>query len=98
MNGNSIDKDNLDLLIRGFLAVENKQECADYLDDLCTSTELKAISQRIAVAKMLLDNCVYSDIVKVTGASTATVSRVKRSLQMGKGSYELLFKRMEGNE
>ena len=95
MNGNGIDKDNLNLLIRGFLAVENEQECADYLDDLCTSTELKAISQRIAVAKMLLDNCVYSDIVKATGASTATVSRVKRSLQMGKGSYELLFKRME---
>lgn len=98
MNGNNIDKENLDLLIRGFLAVENEQECADYLDDLCTSTELKAISQRIAVAKMLLDNCVYSDIVKATGASTATVSRVKRSLQMGKGSYELLFKRMKENE
>lgn len=89
---------NLDLLIQGFLAVENAQECADFLDDLCTTTELKAISQRIAVAKMLLDNRVYSDIVKTTGASTATVSRVKRSLQVGKGSYEVLFKRMFGDE
>lgn len=90
--------ENLDLLIKGFLTVENAQECADFLDDLCTTTELKAISQRIAVAKMLLDNCVYSDIVKTTGASTATVSRVKRSLSMGKGSYAVLFKRMEENE
>ena len=97
MNEETRDK-NLDLLIRGFLAVENDQECADFLDDLCTTTELKAISQRIAVAKMLLDNRVYSDIVKTTGASTATVSRVKRSLQIGKGSYKVLFKRMEENE
>lgn len=89
---------NIDLLIKGFLTVENEQECADFLDDLCTLTELKAISQRIAVAKMLLDNCVYSDIVKRTGASTATVSRVKRSLQMGKGSYEKLFARMKDDE
>ena len=89
---------NLDLLIKGFLTVENEHECADFLDDLCTTTELKAISQRIAVAKMLLDNCVYSEIVKKTGASTATVSRVKRSLQVGKGSYKVLFKRMEENE
>lgn len=98
MNEKSNKIENLDLLIKGFLAVENADECADFLDDLCTTTELKAISQRIAVARMLLNNCVYSDIVKTTGASTATVSRVKRSLQQGKGSYEVLFKRMKDDE
>lgn len=98
MTDNNNSSKNLDLLIKGFLAVENEQECADFLDDLCTITELKAISQRIAVAKMLMNNCVYSDIVKTTGASTATVSRVKRSLQMGRGSYEKLFSRMKDDE
>lgn len=98
MNGNNRDIANIELLISAFLKVENEQECADFLDDLCTTTELKAISQRIAVAKMLCDNCVYSNIVKETGASTATISRVKRSLQMGKGSYDVLFKRLNGDE
>lgn len=98
MNGKNIDIENLELLTTAFLKLENQQECADFLDDLCTTTELRAISQRIAVARMLLDDCVYSDIVKKTGASTATVSRVKRSLQMGKGSYELLFARFKENE
>lgn len=57
-------------------------------EDLCTITELKAISQRIVVAKMLSDDRVYSDIVKETGASTATISRVNRSLQFGCNGYE----------
>lgn len=98
MNDRSIDKENLELLTKAFLHVENEKECADFLDDLCTTTELRAIAQRIAVAKMLLNNCVYNDIVKTTGASTATVSRVKRSLQVGKGSYEVLFARMNEDE
>lgn len=98
MNEKELDKSNLALLTRAFLKVENEQECADFLDDLCTTTELRAISQRIAVAKMLLNDCVYSDIVKTTGASTATVSRVKRSLQVGKGSYEVLFARFKEDE
>ena len=59
-----------------------------FFEDLCTVTELKAISQRIVVAKMLSDDRVYSDIVKETGASTATISRVNRSLQFGCNGYE----------
>lgn len=98
MTENNSNKKNIELLVKGFLAVETEQECADFLDDLCTMTELKAISQRIAVAKMLMDDCVYSDIVKATGASTATVSRVKRSLQMGRGSYAKIFSRMNDDE
>lgn len=94
----SINTDNLELLIKGLLTIKDEKECADFLEDICTTTELKAISQRIAVAKMLLDDCVYSEIVSATGASTATVSRVKRSLQVGNGSYEILFNRMETDE
>lgn len=88
----------LDLLIDVFLHIENKEECTAFLDDLCTEQELKTIAQRCAVAKMLKDDAVYSTIVNETGASTATVSRVKRSLRYGTGSYDLLFKRMSDDE
>lgn len=70
------------------LSLKTREECYDFFEDLCTVTELKAISQRIVVAKMLSDDRVYSDIVKETGASTATISRVNRSLQFGCNGYE----------
>ena len=66
-----------------------------FFEDLCTVPELKALSQRIVVAKMLSDGRVYSDIVKATGASTATISRVNRSLEYGCDSYALIFDRMD---
>lgn len=87
--------ENMELLFNAILKLETVEECYDFFEDLCTVTELKSISQRIVVAKMLRDNCVYSDIVKETGASTATVSRVNRSLQYGNNGYEKLFERME---
>ena len=64
-------------------------------EDLCTVQEMKALSQRLVVAKMLSEGRVYSDIVKNTGASTATISRVKRSLDYGCDSYSMVFGRME---
>ncbi|MBR6549059.1 MAG: TrpR-like protein, YerC/YecD, partial [Clostridia bacterium] len=70
-------------------------ECYMFFEDLCTVPELKALSQRIVVAKMLSDGRVYSDIVKATGASTATISRVKRSLEYGCDSYSFIFERMD---
>lgn len=77
------------------LSLKTHEECYDFFEDLCTVTELKAISQRIVVAKMLSDDRVYSDIVKETGASTATISRVNRSLQFGCNGYEKIFERVE---
>ena len=77
------------------LSLKTREECYDFFEDLCTVTELKAISQRIVVAKMLSDDRVYSDIVKETGASTATISRVNRSLQFGCNGYEKIFERVE---
>ncbi len=94
MSGKIKDK-NVDFLFEAILNLQTLEECYDFFEDLCTVTEIKAISQRIVVAKMLRDKKVYSDIVSETGASTATISRVNRSLQYGCNGYEEIFKRME---
>ncbi len=93
-----IQDENIDLLFKAVLELQSYDECCNFFEDLCTVTELKSISQRIRVAKMLRDKCVYSDIVKATGASTATISRVNRSLQYGSNGYEVLFQRIEGKD
>ena len=84
---------NIEYLYETILKIETIEECEALFDDLCTKTELASISQRLVVAKMLSEKKVYSDIVAETGASTATISRVNRSLAFGKGGYEKLFKK-----
>ena len=84
-----------DLLFNAILSLKNEEECYQFFEDLCTINELKAMSQRLVVAKMLSEGRVYSDIVESTGASTATISRVKRSLEYGCDSYTMVFNRME---
>ena len=69
-----------DFLFDAILSLETKEDCYRFFEDLCTSAELKAMSQRLVVAKMLTEKKVYTEIVKETGASTATISRVKRAL------------------
>lgn len=86
---------NVDFLFKAILALETEEECYDFFEDLCTVQELKTLSQRIVVAKMLSDKCVYTDIVNETGASTATISRVNRSLQYGCDGYDKIFERIE---
>ncbi|HAS38477.1 MAG TPA: TrpR-like protein, YerC/YecD [Ruminococcaceae bacterium] len=86
---------NTDMFFEAILHLKSIDECYDFFEDLCTVNELKSISQRIVVAKMLRDKKVYSEIVDQTGASTATVSRVNRSLQYGCGGYDLVFDRMK---
>lgn len=86
---------NTDMFFEAILHLKSIDECYDFFEDLCTVNELKAISQRIVVAKMLRDKKVYSEIVDETGASTATVSRVNRSLRYGCGGYDLVFDRMK---
>ena len=90
-----IRDDNTDFLFEAILNLQNIDECYDFFEDLCTVPEVKAMAQRIAVAKMLSDKKVYNDIVRLTGASTATISRVNRSLSYGCGGYDIVFKRME---
>ena len=89
---------NTDLFFDAILHLKSVDECYDFFEDLCMVNELKSISQRIVVAKMLREKKVYSDIVDETGASTATVSRVNRSLQYGCGGYDLVFDRMNGEK
>ena len=88
---------NLEILFESILNLENVEECYKFFGDLCTITELKSISQRLLVAKMLDERKVYSDIVAQTGASTATISRVNRSLNYGNEGYRIVFDRMKKN-
>ena len=83
-----------DLLFNAILQLQNEDECYQFFEDLCTVNELKAMSQRLVVAKMLSEGRVYSDIVEATGASTATISRVNRSLQYGNDGYDIVFGRL----
>ncbi|MBR5559245.1 MAG: TrpR-like protein, YerC/YecD [Oscillospiraceae bacterium] len=89
---------NVDYLFKAILCLETEEECYAFFDDLCTISELKALSQRLQVAKMLSDRRVYSDIVSQTGASTATISRVNRSLNYGSDGYAIVFGRMDEEE
>ena len=94
MNDKLKDK-NLDDLFEAVLCLETLEECYDFFEDLCTVPEIKAMSQRLLVAHMLSTKKVYSDIVATTGASTATISRVNRSLNYGCDGYEMVFSRLE---
>ena len=86
---------NMDFLFDSILKLETREECYKFFEDLCTVNELKSISQRVVVAKMLTEKRVYSDIVAATGASTATISRVNRSLG---GGYDIVFERLQKGE
>lgn len=77
------------------LTLENKEECYKFFEDVCTVKELAAIAQRFEVAKMLRDERTYLDIAKETGASTATISRVNRSLNYGNEGYDMALERMQ---
>lgn len=86
---------NVEFLFQAILKLETMEECYSFFEDLCTVPELRAMSQRLQVAKMLDEHKVYSDIVSETGASTATISRVNRSLHYGCDGYRVVFERLE---
>lgn len=94
MMNSKLKSENLDNLFTAILSLETLDECYDFFDDLCTVQELRAIAQRLQVAEMLLSKRVYSEIVKETGASTATISRVNRSLNFGCDGYKMIFEKM----
>lgn len=95
---NKLKNSNMDFLFDAVLTLRNREECYNFFEDLCTVPEMKALSQRIVVAKMLTEHKVYSDIVGETGASTATISRVNRSLIYGSDGYAVAFKRLTERE
>ena len=76
------------------LSLENKEECYQFFEDICTIKELTAIAQRLEVAKMLREERTYLDIAKETGASTATISRVNRSLNYGNEGLDMVLNRI----
>lgn len=80
------------LLFDALLTLKTREEVASFFSDACTPKEIDAIAQRFAVAKMLDENKVYNEIIEKTGASTATVSRVRRSINEG---FRIAFKRLE---
>ena len=92
---NKLKETNAQGIFEAILTLETVEECFDFFEDLCTVPELKALSQRFLVAKMLDQSHVYSDIVKETGASTATISRVNRSLAYGSDGYKIVFDRLK---
>ena len=81
-------------LFEAVLSLENKDECFDFFEDVCTINELLSLAQRFEVAKMLREHKTYLDIAEKTGASTATISRVNRSLNYGNDGYDRVFKRL----
>ena len=90
-----IKSESMDLLFEAIVSLESVEECYKFFDDLCTSIELKSFAQRLLVAKLLDEHRVYNSIVSDTGASTATISRVNRSLKDGNDGYNIVFKRLK---
>ena len=80
---------------KAILLLENEEECYSFFRDVCTVTELRAMEQRFEVARMLTQGKVYSEILERTGASSATISRVARSLNDSTGGYDRVFDRMK---
>ena len=81
-------------LFDAILSLENKEECYRFFEDICTINELLSLSQRFEVAKMLREHKTYLEIAEKTGASTATISRVNRSLNYGNDGYDMVFERI----
>ena len=81
-------------MYKAILQLQTLEECIKFFDDLCTVTELQAMEQRYEVASCLDQGMIYSEILEKTGASSATISRVNRSLQYGNGGYDIVFDRL----
>ena len=88
----------VDQLFDAILSLRNRDECYTFFEDVCTINELLSLSQRFEVAIMLREQKTYLEISEKTGASTATISRVNRSLSYGNDGYEMVFERMAAEE
>lgn len=93
MNKQSKKARNMELY-KAILTLETVDECIGFFEDLCTMTELQAMEQRFQVASLLEKGCIYNEILEQTGASSATISRVNRSLQYGQEGYALVLGRL----
>ena len=82
------------LLFEAILSLRDQEECRSFFQDLCTVAELRAMAQRLEVAQLLDEGLIYNDILKRTGASSATISRVNRALQYGADGYKTVLPRL----
>ena len=88
-------KEKSDQLYKAILQLKDEQECYNFFQDLCTVSELRAMEQRFEVASLLYEGMIYNDILERTGASSATISRVNRSLQYGADGYQAVLPRIK---
>lgn len=95
MQINKLRGKELDQLFQAVLSLKDLEECYRFFDDLCTINEIQSLAQRLDVARMLRDGNTYHKIETETGASTATISRVKRCLNFGNDTYEMVLERVK---
>ncbi|WP_096634898.1 YerC/YecD family TrpR-related protein [Clostridium cochlearium] len=93
-----LQNEEMDFLCDAILTLKDKEECYRFFEDICTINEIQSLSQRLVVAKMLKDKKKYQDISKLTGASTATISRVNRCLNYGSEGYNIVLERLDNKE
>ena len=89
-----INSASVDFIFDAILSLQNREECYAFFEDICTVNELLSLSQRFEVAAMLRQKKTYLEIAEKTGASTATISRVNRSLNYGNDGYDMVFERV----
>ena len=93
--GKTLNTPAVEDFFKAILTLENEEECYKFFADVCTVNEVLSISQRFAVARMLKETHTYLEVAQETGASTATISRVNRSLNYGNDSYDMVLARMK---
>ncbi len=84
-----------DYLFRAILSLQSIDDCYNFFDDLCTIKEVSEMAKRMCGAKMLAENCVYTEITEKTGLSTATISRINRCLKYGSDGYSEVLRRLD---
>lgn len=89
-----LNSESMDYLCDAILTLENRDECYRFFEDIFTINEIKTIEQRLQVAKMLKEKKTYTDIASITGASTATISRVNRCINYGADGYNIILDRL----
>jgi len=94
----NLQNEEMDFLIKAILSLKNEEECYRFFEDICTINEIKAIEQRLQVAKMLKEGKTYIEVARATGASTATISRVNKCIHYGSNGYNIVLDRLKVKE
>lgn len=88
-------REDIDELFDGILTLKDREDCYRFFEDICTVNEIHAISQRLQVAKLLYKKCTYSEIERLTGASTATISRINKCIVYGADGYKRVLAKLD---